>query len=179
MNKSDLIEVVTALKNEPGNGTIGMSGSVSVVRQLLAAGLLDEHCAWQTKGVLNELFGINAPEKGWNDYAGIDIFRLDDRGRRARGIGRPVARSASANMMRSRCARTHSAHAWMSPACSGSVLMLGMRRTLWVVPRDQITAIEEFPDEFDLKYRRVDGYSIKARLKEARERAGTAASRAG
>jgi dihydrofolate reductase len=30
------------LKNEPGDRTIGMSGSVSVVRQLLAAGLLDE-----------------------------------------------------------------------------------------------------------------------------------------
>jgi dihydrofolate reductase len=30
------------LKTEPGDGTIGMSGSVSVVRQLLAAGLLDE-----------------------------------------------------------------------------------------------------------------------------------------
>jgi dihydrofolate reductase len=40
--QGDLIEAVTALKNEPGNGTIGMSGSVSVVRQLLAAGLLDE-----------------------------------------------------------------------------------------------------------------------------------------
>ena len=38
---------------------------------------------------------------------------------------------------------------------------------LWVVPRDSIHVIEEFPDEFDLKYRRVDGYSIKARLKEA------------
>ncbi|MGW4092615.1 dihydrofolate reductase family protein [Nocardia sp. NPDC004750] len=37
----DLIEAVTALKGEPG-GDIGMSGSVSVVRQLLAAGLLDE-----------------------------------------------------------------------------------------------------------------------------------------
>ncbi|UGT65791.1 dihydrofolate reductase family protein [Nocardia gipuzkoensis] len=37
----DLLEAVTALKNEPG-GDIGMSGSVSVVRQLLAAGLLDE-----------------------------------------------------------------------------------------------------------------------------------------
>ena len=46
---------------------------------------------------------------------------------------------------------------------------------IWVVPRDAVHAIEEFPDEFDLKYRRVDGYSIKARLKEARERAGTAA----
>jgi dihydrofolate reductase len=39
--KGDLIEAVTALKNE-GDGTIAMSGSVSVVRQLLAAGLLDE-----------------------------------------------------------------------------------------------------------------------------------------
>ena len=44
---------------------------------------------------------------------------------------------------------------------------------LWVVPRDEIMAIDEFPDEFDLKYRRVDGYSIKARLKEARARAGS------
>jgi dihydrofolate reductase len=40
--QGDLIEAVTALKNEPGDGAIGMSGSVSVVRQLLAAGLLDE-----------------------------------------------------------------------------------------------------------------------------------------
>ncbi len=46
---------------------------------------------------------------------------------------------------------------------------------LWVVPREAIVEIDDFPDEFDLKYRRVDGYSIKARLKEARERAGTAA----
>jgi dihydrofolate reductase len=37
----DLVEAVTALKNEPG-GNIALSGSVSVVRQLLAAGLLDE-----------------------------------------------------------------------------------------------------------------------------------------
>jgi dihydrofolate reductase len=40
--RGDLIEAVTALKNEPGDAAIGMSGSVSVVRQLLAAGLLDE-----------------------------------------------------------------------------------------------------------------------------------------
>lgn len=39
--QGDLVEAVTALKNEPG-GTIAMSGSVSVVRQLLAAGLIDE-----------------------------------------------------------------------------------------------------------------------------------------
>ncbi|MFC5822412.1 dihydrofolate reductase family protein [Nonomuraea insulae] len=38
----DLVEAVTALKNEPGDGPIAMSGSVSIVRQLLAAGLLDE-----------------------------------------------------------------------------------------------------------------------------------------
>jgi dihydrofolate reductase len=37
----DLVGGVTALKNGPG-GDIAISGSVSVVRQLLAAGLLDE-----------------------------------------------------------------------------------------------------------------------------------------
>jgi dihydrofolate reductase len=40
--KGDLVEAVTALKNEPGATDIAISGSVSVVRQLLAAGLLDE-----------------------------------------------------------------------------------------------------------------------------------------
>jgi dihydrofolate reductase len=40
--QGDLTEAVTALKNEPGEGNIAMSGSISVVRQLLAAGLLDE-----------------------------------------------------------------------------------------------------------------------------------------
>ncbi len=44
---------------------------------------------------------------------------------------------------------------------------------LWLVPREAVREIGEFPDEFDLKYRRVDGYSIKTRLREARERAGT------
>jgi dihydrofolate reductase len=39
--EGDFVETVTALKNEPG-GNIALSGSVSVVRQLLAAGLLDE-----------------------------------------------------------------------------------------------------------------------------------------
>jgi dihydrofolate reductase len=38
----DLLAAVTALKNEPGKSDIAMSGSVSIVRQLLAAGLLDE-----------------------------------------------------------------------------------------------------------------------------------------
>jgi dihydrofolate reductase len=40
--RGDLVEGVTALKNEPGEGHIAISGSISVVRQLLAAGLLDE-----------------------------------------------------------------------------------------------------------------------------------------
>ena len=42
---------------------------------------------------------------------------------------------------------------------------------LWLVPRDAIRVVDDWADEFELKYRRVDGYSIKARLKEARERA--------
>jgi dihydrofolate reductase len=40
--KGDLVEAVAALKSEPGDSNIALSGSVSVVRQLLAAGLLDE-----------------------------------------------------------------------------------------------------------------------------------------
>ncbi|MFE1260036.1 dihydrofolate reductase family protein [Streptomyces albogriseolus] len=37
----DVAEVAAALKREPG-GDIGLSGSISIIRQLLAAGLLDE-----------------------------------------------------------------------------------------------------------------------------------------
>ena len=44
---------------------------------------------------------------------------------------------------------------------------------LWVVPRNVIREIEDFPDELGKNYHRVDGYSLKAKLKEARERAGT------
>ena len=40
--QGDLIETVTALKNDPATRRIALSGSVSVVRQLLDAGLLDE-----------------------------------------------------------------------------------------------------------------------------------------
>ena len=40
--EGDLVEAVTALKNDPTIGRIAISGSVSVVRQLLDAGLLDE-----------------------------------------------------------------------------------------------------------------------------------------
>jgi phenylacetate-CoA oxygenase PaaH subunit len=51
----------------------------------------------------------------------------------------------------------------------------GESEALWLVPRDFVHEITEWADEFDLKYRRVDGYSIKSRLKEARERAGAQA----
>ena len=49
----------------------------------------------------------------------------------------------------------------------------GESEALWLVPRESIHQVTEWADEFDLKYRRVDGYSIKARLREARARAGT------
>jgi dihydrofolate reductase len=39
--QGDLVEGVTALKNEPGDAEIVVPGSVSVTRQLLAAGLVD------------------------------------------------------------------------------------------------------------------------------------------
>jgi ring-1,2-phenylacetyl-CoA epoxidase subunit PaaB len=45
---------------------------------------------------------------------------------------------------------------------------------LWVVPRDAIHELDDFPDELGKNYHRVDGYSLKAKLMEARERAGTA-----
>src|SRR4029453_16385687 len=40
--EGDLVEAATALKNDPGVGRIALSGSPSVVRQLLDAGLVDE-----------------------------------------------------------------------------------------------------------------------------------------
>ena len=45
---------------------------------------------------------------------------------------------------------------------------------LWVVPREAVREVHDFPDELNNTYHRVDGYSLKAKLKEARERAGTA-----
>ena len=47
---------------------------------------------------------------------------------------------------------------------------------LWLVPRDAIDELHDFVDELGRTYHRVDGYSLKAKLKEARERA---AARAG
>lgn len=45
---------------------------------------------------------------------------------------------------------------------------------LWIVPRSEVREIEEFGDELDRSYRRVDGYSLKVKLREVRDRAGTA-----
>ncbi len=50
----------------------------------------------------------------------------------------------------------------------------GESTALWVVPREAILEIEEFVDELNRNYHRVDGYSLKEKLKEARERAGRA-----
>ena len=42
---------------------------------------------------------------------------------------------------------------------------------LWLVPREAIDEVGDFVDELGRTYHRVDGYSLKAKLKEARERA--------
>jgi phenylacetate-CoA oxygenase PaaH subunit len=47
---------------------------------------------------------------------------------------------------------------------------------LWVVPREEIAEIDDFVDELERNYHRVDGYPLKEKLKEARERAGTTAT---
>jgi ring-1,2-phenylacetyl-CoA epoxidase subunit PaaB len=54
----------------------------------------------------------------------------------------------------------------------------GESEALWIVPRAAVHEVRDFPDEFDLKYRRVDGYSIKTRLAAARQRASHAMSSA-
>ncbi len=46
----------------------------------------------------------------------------------------------------------------------------------WIAPREAIRQVEDFVRELGKNYHRVDGYSLKAKLKEARERAGTAAA---
>jgi phenylacetate-CoA oxygenase PaaH subunit len=50
----------------------------------------------------------------------------------------------------------------------------GESTSLWVVPREAIIEIDEFVDELNRNYHRVDGYSLKEKLKEARERARNA-----
>lgn len=45
---------------------------------------------------------------------------------------------------------------------------------LWVVPREAVLRIDDFVDELNRNYHRVDGYSLKEKLKEARARAAAA-----
>ena len=47
---------------------------------------------------------------------------------------------------------------------------------VWIVPRAAVRELGQLGHETDTSYRRVDGYSLKVRLKEARERAGTVES---
>jgi phenylacetate-CoA oxygenase PaaH subunit len=49
-------------------------------------------------------------------------------------------------------------------------------QALWVVPREAVHEIGSFLDELGRNYHRVDGYSLKEKLRLARERAGTATS---
>jgi phenylacetate-CoA oxygenase PaaH subunit len=52
----------------------------------------------------------------------------------------------------------------------------GESTALWIVPRSAVIEIHEFVDELNRNYHRVDGYPLKEKLKEARDRAGTAAA---
>jgi phenylacetate-CoA oxygenase PaaH subunit len=47
----------------------------------------------------------------------------------------------------------------------------GESAALWVVPRGAILEVEDFVDELGRNYHRVDGYSLKEKLREARARA--------
>jgi phenylacetate-CoA oxygenase PaaH subunit len=55
----------------------------------------------------------------------------------------------------------------------------GESAALWVVEREAIHPIGDFVDELNRNYHRVDGYPLKQKLKEARERAGTSRAAAG
>jgi phenylacetate-CoA oxygenase PaaH subunit len=52
----------------------------------------------------------------------------------------------------------------------------GESTALWVVPRKAVIEIDQFVDELNRNYHRVDGYPLKEKLKEARERAVSAKS---
>jgi phenylacetate-CoA oxygenase PaaH subunit len=43
---------------------------------------------------------------------------------------------------------------------------------VWLVPREAVRELSDLGHGLDTSYRRVDGYSLKLRLREARERAG-------
>jgi phenylacetate-CoA oxygenase PaaH subunit len=86
-----------------------------------------------------------------------EVFRQDRRGQPFEHAGSVVAPDAEF------------AEAWAREQYGRR----GESVALWLVPRTAVHVVDEWADEFDLKYRRVDGYSIKARLKEARSRVGS------
>src|SRR5206468_7445539 len=53
----------------------------------------------------------------------------------------------------------------------------GESTALWVVPREAVHEIEDFADELQKNYHRVDGYPLKEKLGKARERADAARAR--
>ena len=55
----------------------------------------------------------------------------------------------------------------------------GESTALWIVPRAAVHEIDDFVDELNRNYHRVDGYPLKEKLKEARERAGASRAAAG
>ena len=63
------------------------------------------------------------------------------------------------------------------PDVSKTQIVFSYANDLWVVPREAIREVHDFPDELHRTYHRVDGYSLKEKLRLARERAGTAADR--
>jgi phenylacetate-CoA oxygenase PaaH subunit len=52
----------------------------------------------------------------------------------------------------------------------------GESTALWIVPRAAVHEIGDFVDELKRNYHRVDGYSLKEKLKEAREKAAKSAA---
>ena len=53
----------------------------------------------------------------------------------------------------------------------------GESTALWVVPREAVHEIDDFADELQKNYHRVDGYPLKEKLGRARERAEAARTR--
>ena len=51
----------------------------------------------------------------------------------------------------------------------------GESTSLWVVPRDAVIEIDDFVDELNRNYHRVDGYPLKEKLAKARELAAESA----
>ena len=79
--QGDLVEAVTALKDDPAIRRIALSGSVSVVRQLLDAGLLDElHLFVHPATAGSGLQAVRRRRPGATPQAGLGAAVRDRRG---------------------------------------------------------------------------------------------------